>query len=89
MSALPIREQFLREIDSLSDGEISALLQTIRLLKGTKTSSEAVQTTVKPPYDPAKDKMRQGIFDGPPDLAEKSSEILRRELGVKKPQDET
>jgi hypothetical protein len=37
------------------------------------------------PYDPAKDKMRKGLFNGPPDLAERSSEILRAEFGIKEP----
>ena len=39
-------------------------------------------------YDPSKDPMIDGLFDGPPDLADRSTEILRAEFGIKKEQED-
>lgn len=38
----------------------------------------------KETYDPEKDIMLQGLFDGPPDLASRTTEILRAEMGLRK-----
>lgn len=73
MSALPIREEVIARIKQLSDEQVARVLAFIETVGyGTEGYSEE------------NDPMLNGelFFDGPPDLGERSEEILEQEFGL-------
>ncbi|MEO8606396.1 MAG: hypothetical protein ABI690_00820 [Chloroflexota bacterium] len=77
MSALPIRDQLLQELNALSDEQIITVLEFVHALKADSGSN--VPDTENDPL--------VGFFSGPSDLAERSQEILRAEFGIPKSYD--
>ena len=76
MSALPLRDQIIAYLEKLSDEQASKVLNFIQTIE---------EAEIEPDYD--EEDPAIGFFSGPPDLAERSEEILQREYGIIKPQD--
>jgi hypothetical protein len=74
MSALPIREQLLRELDALSDKQIVTVLEFIHSVKDDPERSN-LDTEADPLV---------GFISGPTDAAESTKAILKAEFGVPK-----
>lgn len=74
MSALPIREEVIAYLREMSDEEVAKVLAFVKEIRVEEQTSE---------YDEDNDPLA-GFFEGPPDLARTSQEILRREFGLKK-----
>jgi hypothetical protein len=77
MSALPIREEVIAYLRELSDEDVAKVLAFV---KEIKVEAPAVA------YDDDNNPLR-GFFSAAPDFAEKSEEVLHRELGLHKPGD--
>lgn len=74
MNTFTPREQIIRELFDLDDHTLEAILAYIKTLRSLRLSND---------YDPDTDPMI-GMFDGEPDLATRSEEILRDEFGQRK-----
>ena len=75
------RERLLAEVATMTDEQIEALIRYI----------ESISPHDLPPeYDPAKDPLMTGelFFDGPPDLAERTEEILQAGFGMANTEDD-
>lgn len=72
-----IREQIIARLDHLTIVQATKVLEFIETVE-----EEAVEVE----YDEANDPLI-GFFSGPPDLGERSEEILEEEFGLIKPQD--
>jgi hypothetical protein len=75
------RERLLAEVATMTDEQIEQLIRYI----------ESISPNDLPPdYDPAKDPFITGeaFFDGPPDLAERTEEILQAGFGMPKTEDD-
>jgi len=88
MSALPIREGAITEIEKLSDEQVAKVLDFIRSVRqGRPPYSEENDSILNGETAGESDDPAIGFFSGPSDLAETSEEILWKEFGLKKPQD--
>lgn len=68
-------DRLLEQVEKLDDEAFEAFLREVNLMIARRPRCR--------PYDPAKDPiLNGGLFDGSPDLAERSSDILRAEFGI-------
>jgi hypothetical protein len=72
-----VKQELLATLNTFDERQLALMLDYARKLESLELAKD---------YDPAKDPL-VGFFEGPPDLAERSSEILRAEFGLRKPQD--
>jgi hypothetical protein len=77
-----VREQLVAELDHLTDEQVALLLHYAQDLHG-KPASDEMEADVGELDNPL-----MGFFSGPPDLAETSQEVLRREFGLRKLRDD-
>ncbi len=75
MSNPALKQELIEKLDQLSEQELTEVQRKIDLIRSERHKRR---------YDPAKDAMLKGLFEGPPDLAERSEEILWEEFGIKK-----
>lgn len=72
MDTTNIRQEIIGMLEHLSDQQVATLLEVVR---GMQPAHSSEQRT----YDPKADILRNGIFKGPTDLAERVEEILEEE----------
>src|SRR5687767_1948345 len=71
MSAHPLPEELIAELQNLTDEQLNALREVIREIEYSR----------RPPYDPDNDPTI-GLISGPTDLAARAKDILRAEFGL-------
>ena len=72
-----LREKVSRKLDELNDEQLAQLLRYI----------ESMQSFELPDDYDADNDPSVGFFSGDPDLASQTSDILRAEFGLRKPQE--
>lgn len=77
MSASALREQVERKLDELNDQQLAELLRYIEIMESNVLPDD---------YDEDNDPS-VGFFSGDPELASRTSDILRAEFGLRKPRD--
>lgn len=77
MSALPVRELIERKLDSLSEEQLSNLLDYIKMMETPFGSDD---------YDESRD-LTIGFIQGSTDAGQRTKDILRAEFGIKKSHD--
>jgi hypothetical protein len=75
MTANPIREKIMAQLDDLSDEQATAVLEFIESVK----DSESIVA------DDLENDPLVGFISGPTDMAEHTEELLKREFGLQKP----
>ena len=101
-TTLSPREELIARIESMSDEQVTRFLQFVDQLLVEITDSDSANKqkstlqhytevieslTLPDDYDPDNDPSI-GFFSGSPDLATRSKEILRREFGLRNPQND-
>lgn len=81
MSALPIREKIVSELEKLSERELEAVLRYVEVMQSMRLADNHHKA------DDEHNDPLVGFIAGPTDLAERSQEILRAELGLSKAAD--
>ena len=75
MATPALREKVERKLDELNDEQLAELLRYIGIMESNVLPAD---------YDEDKDPS-VGFFSGDPDLASRTSDILRAEFGLRKP----
>jgi len=72
---LPIREELVVQLDTLSDEQIAALLELVKVMRPNQPLPE---------YDEAHDPLLTGelTFSAAPNFAEQAEDILEKEMGI-------
>ncbi len=101
-TTLSPREELIARIESMSDEQVTRFLQFVDQLLAEITDSDSTNKqqstlqhytevmespTLPDNYDPDNDPSI-GFFSSSPDLATRSKEILRREFGLRNPQND-
>jgi len=76
MATSALREKVNHKLDELNDEQLAELLRYIEIME-----SNVLPDTYDEDNDPS-----VGFFSGDPDLGSRTSEILRAEFGLRKPQ---
>jgi hypothetical protein len=77
MATSALREKVDKKLDELNDEQLAELLRYIGIMESN---------VLPPDYDEDKDPS-VGFFSGDPDLASRTSDILRAEFGLRRPQE--